>query len=46
MKMQCGMNIVTINPYVWNKRRKSYADVCKVWDEKINKFATEIDCTY
>ena len=46
MKMKCGQHMVTINPYVWSKRYKSYADVCKAWDEKVDKWATHIDCAY
>ena len=46
MKMKCGQHIVTINPYVWSKRRKTYADVCRHWDQKVEKFTAQIDSVY
>ena len=44
--MQCGQHIVTINPYVWSKRRKTYADMCRAWDQRFDKFAAQIDSVY
>ncbi len=46
MKMKCGQHVVTINPYVWTKRRNSYAEVCGSWDDRVDKLASKIDCAY
>ena len=35
--------MMTINPYVQNRRYKSYAVVTKKWDTDIMKLATHID---
>ena len=46
MKMKCGQHVVTINPYVWTKRRNSYAEVCRNYDGRVEKLASKIDCAY
>ena len=46
MKMRCGEHIVTINPYVWSKRRKTYADQCREYDQKVDKLTAQINSVY
>ena len=41
--MKCGEYVVTINPFIQSKRYKSYADVCKNFDHKVDELATQID---
>ena len=40
MKIQCGDHLVTINPYVWTPRRKSFADTCRIWDQRIGQLSS------
>ena len=46
MKIKCGMHTYQIKPFVSTKRRKTYADVSKNFDEKIEKLAKKINKVY
>ena len=46
MKTQCGHHIVTINPYIQNKRYKCYGEVCANFDRKVEGLSTQIDTVH
>ena len=43
MKIKCGKNAITINPYVENQRKKTYIEVTRKWDKDVTRLAVQID---